>query len=496
MIRRGLSIKSAIETGQLHIRAKLGLDKYVTNLASSYQLLLDLNGEIAARIASAPEQYLPPNWQIFHAGLFVLGCQGRCLAIALGAEGDLAGEQTRLNVLFSDLKRQIRDYDYTLPESLESLRQSIIASTDCDSTQLSKFLQGLSLPTLYLEKEDEPDFGPREESAEKQEPPPIVRLIAQLDGAPVATPQLITHDRLYSINFQVRGIGWPSAATSLQLSLLSTCPQDEYSVSSFTLPRPKLEQNSEYIGELTGNIKFKSAQSSLFSDIVFRLRGAFTVGDDEYQDVPIIGYHEVRLRVVRQENYPRMGANQRLDRHIEELLIKLVNETPQAASEVEELQPLLQALNHLVATYAQEAIYKGVSTIPEKEFQDTIVRDLKLILGSDVQNHPHQSGGIGDIRFRGVIVELKVEKVISDREALAKKYAPQAAQYQGVEARQVSILLVLDLTPKDSPPGDLRNDILLAAVPTHGGDDAKKYPSKAFVVVINGNVRSPSSYSR
>ena len=94
------------------------------------------------------------------------------------------------------------------------------------------------------------------------------------------------------------------------------------------------------------------------------------------------------------------------------------------------------------------------------------------------------------------IVELKVEKSTGDRVKIAEKYTAQPTQYAGSEARQVSIALVLDLTKKVRPPGDIRNDILLVDVPTHGGAEATKvYPSKAFVFVVNGNTRNPSSYS-
>ena len=96
-----------------------------------------------------------------------------------------------------------------------------------------------------------------------------------------------------------------------------------------------------------------------------------------------------------------------------------------------------------------------------------------------------------------MIVELKVEKENGAREYISKEDTAQAAQYAGVEARQVSILLVLDLTIKDKPPGDIRNDIILIDVETHGGDNtAKEFLSKAFVFVINGNMKNPSDYSR
>lgn len=94
------------------------------------------------------------------------------------------------------------------------------------------------------------------------------------------------------------------------------------------------------------------------------------------------------------------------------------------------------------------------------------------------------------------MIELKVEDKLSDRKEIAKTYSAQLTQYEGSEARQVGVVLVLDLTPKILPPGDIRNDILLYDVPIHGGDDGQKlYHSKAFVFVINGNKVKPSSYS-
>jgi hypothetical protein len=114
-----------------------------------------------------------------------------------------------------------------------------------------------------------------------------------------------------------------------------------------------------------------------------------------------------------------------------------------------------------------------------------------------VQEHPSQAGGNTDVRYRGVVIELKVERENGDRKHIGQKYAAQSVQYEGVEGRQVSVVMVLDLTPKEDPPGDIRGDVLLVDVPTHGGDDSTKtYPSKAFVFVVNGNVRDPSGYAK
>ena len=205
---------------------------------------------------------------------------------------------------------------------------------------------------------------------------------------------------------------------------------------------------------------------------------------------------ELRLRVLAPSSSPTWTDDRPIDQHLVDLVTKLIADCPEITEEMPELLEMLQALSRLLATYAQEAIYKGRDDVLEKEFQKQVLRDLRFQLGQDVQEHPGQAGGITDIRYKGVIVELKVEKENGDRGNIASKYTEQVVQYTGVEARQVSVLLVLDLTAKDKPPGDIRNDILLRDVETHGGDDAhKEFPSKAFVFVVNGNTKYPSAYS-
>ena len=155
-------------------------------------------------------------------------------------------------------------------------------------------------------------------------------------------------------------------------------------------------------------------------------------------------------------------------------------------------------LGRICAVYAQEAAFKGRTNVSEREFQEKVVHDLRMSSPtSEVQEHSQQAGGITDIRFRGVIVELKVEDENGERSYLAQKYSAQVTQYAGVEARQVSILLILDLTEKANPPGDIKNDIFLSDVPTHGASAVpQEFPSKVFLFVVNGNTRNPSSYSR
>ncbi|MYC13563.1 MAG: hypothetical protein F4Y39_07525 [Gemmatimonadetes bacterium] len=460
------------------------------------QAVSSLINRIDDILTNTPESHVPIEWHIMIAGLHTLVSQVVCVTIAQGGEGDLVAERTRCDVLVSELCRLVSTDSLALPKSTDSIRQSLLQTGQCNSDELRAFLLMIPLPTLYWNA-SEAEFPYRVADRESDTTPsPMLRVIVFLDHAPVASPQFLKSNILYPLVFQVRGLTWPSDAVRLHLDLLTTCPQNEFSVSDFTLDKPHCIKDGEYQGELVGQIKFNSGQSSVLDDLIFTVRSAFETSTGDFTEIPVIGHNELRLRVVNEDLHPLMTGNRQLDQHIAELVTKLLSDHPKVKDELPDLLKMLQALARLLATYAQEAIYKGESDVPESEFQKTVLRDLRNQLGQ-VQEHPSQAGGVTDIRYRGVIVELKVERENGDREYISNKYTAQATQYAGVETRQISILLVLDLTTKEKPPGDIRNDIILTDVETHGGDDrAKEFPSKTFVFVINGNMKSPSTYSR
>ena len=447
-------------------------------------------------LAKTPETHVGTEWQIVVVGLRVLASQIACFAIAEGSEGNLIVEREKRDILFDELRQLASSPSLELPESADSRCRSLFRTGPSDSKRLCKFLLKIPLPTLYWRANETeiPHQHPVKEPDTK--PNPMLRIIVFLDHAPIASPQLLKPSILYPLEFKVHGLTWPIDAIRLRLDLITTCPQSEFSVSKFTLDPPYRAENGEYQGILPGQIKFNSVQSSILDDLVFAVRGAFETSDGKFTEISVIGHNELRLRIVDEDEHPLMTGNRRLDKHIVELVTKLLSYYPKVRDELTDLLPMLQAITNLLATYTQEAIFKGRNDVPESEFQRTVLRDLRIRLGQDVQEHTSQAGGITDIRYRGVIVELKVEREDGDRKHIAEAYTRQAVQYSGVEARQVNIVLVLDLTSKDNPPGDIRNDILLADVPTHGGDDrTKEYPSKAVVFVINGNMKNPSAYS-
>ena len=491
--RRTLELDHACESASVILDVRETL-KTKPGDADALERLRTRIGELCRQ---TPDNYLPNAWRVMNAGLSVVSSQAKSVAIAHGAHGDLVSEQARTQVLLGEFRTELNREMLLLSGALEEARRELSGTTAPSADKIRDFLLQVPLPTIYF-KAREQRFPVRERAQPQDDAPaPLVCAIAFLDHAPLVTPQLVKVDLLYPLAFRLKGLTWPDKAARLRVDLLTTCPGSEFSVSEFVLDRPETITDFEYEGEVSGQIKFNSAQSSLLEDLVFVVRAAFELPDGVFQEIPVIGHHELRLRVTSQQNHPLMSGNRRLDRHVEELLTKLLEECPSVRDELDDLLPMLQALTSLLATYAQEAVYKGRSDVSEAEFQTAVLRDLRNQLGQDVQEHPSQAGGITDIRFRGVIVELKVEDQKGDRQHICQKYTAQSAQYAGVEARQVSVLLVLDLTAKDKPPGDIRNDILLTDVETHGSDSGlPPFPSKAFVFVVNGNMKSPSDYSK
>lgn len=490
-----LELNHAFESASLilDIRSALERNECIADV------LTKLGQRVGEICEHTPEKYLPDSWRIVASGLSVLVSKAKCVAIAHGAAGDLIFEQARRQELLTELRAKLSSESLVIPSALDEMRERIIRSADAAADDIRSFLSRLPLPTIYLYRKLSEDRLPLAKVAEPSDgaPSPLIRVIVFLDHAPLVTPQLVKAALLYPLAFRLRGLTWPDGAQRLHLDLLTTCPASEFATSIFTVARPATIRDFEYEAEVSGHINFNAAQSSLLEDLVFAVRAAFELSDGMFQEIPVIGHHELRLRVTDQQNHPLMTGNRRLDRHVEELVTKLLKDCPQVSDELNDLLQVLEALTFLLAAYAQEAMWKGRSDVPESEFQRTVQRDLRMRLGPDVQEHPNQAGGIPDIRFRGVIVELKVENQSGEREHICRKYTEQPTQYSGAEARQVSVVLVLDLTTKDKPPGDIRNDILLADVETHGGDsDSKPFPSKAFVFVVNGNMKSPSDYSR
>ena len=111
-------------------------------------------------------------------------------------------------------------------------------------------------------------------------------------------------------------------------------------------------------------------------------------------------------------------------------------------------------------------------------------------IGEDLQGHPEAAGGITDLTFRDIPIELKVEnsKVLFPKDF--SKFFDQTTAYAIGLGKRIGVLSVLEASPKSAPVGIIEDDI---EVFSHQTGQSRIV---IVVVVVRGGFPKPSSYSR
>ena len=458
----------------------------ITEKHGNHQGLKQLVGEVESFAEEAKPGRAFALWsQWLAAARCSIATEALSMAIREGR--GVADAKIHLDLLYEDFFGLLGISDS--PQSPNSSRRDLVAA-----------ILKMQLPILYWGSKRERDrsrcFLPIDSVlanvVQEEQIPQVARLIVHIENSPLVSPQEVRPRTLYRVRLEAHLSYWPSNASSLSYRFTTTLANTQYDLSHFEAITPQKRDEENCVLCADGNLSFPYGQNDPFSPIVFGV-SAFLMLDEKTHPVRLVGHDQLQFRVRDQSQTLLSSGFPRMDSHLHDLAIELCTKQPTVRDELVELLPLLDALTCLLGTFAQGGVLKGRIDVHESEFQSEVLKLLRMKLGQDVQEGPKQAGGITDIRFRGCIVELKVEGSISDRDQLFEKYAAQPTQYQRVEARSVAILLVLDLSEKAKPTGDIRNDVMLGKVKTHGGDG--KYPSWAFLFIVRGNVKSPSSYS-
>ena len=389
-----MDLRLADDCANLAEEIRVALQQSNLGRGDAASQLRDIAGRVDATIARAQPGTEVGEWELTAAGLRVLASREACIQIAQTGEGNLLEERGRGDILAEVLRQMLSSIQATLPKSLEPTCQAL-AKDISNPAQIRSLLASIPLPTLYWSKERPRSMSATVRSEASTIPDHMVRVIAFLDRQPVASPQFLTQGTLYGLTFQLRGLGWPDEAVRLRLNLNTICPPDVYAVSDFALDKPDDTDNGDYNGQAIGNIIFNARQSNLLDDLIFTVHAAFETEEGELAEVPVIGHNELRVKVVDSPNWLPSSGTGPMDQHIVGLLEELIKEHPSIQGELGELYPLVEALGRVCAAYAQEAVFKGRNDVSEKEFQQTVLRDLRFSLGaSHVQEHPKQAGGV------------------------------------------------------------------------------------------------------
>ncbi len=245
------------------------------------------------------------------------------------------------------------------------------------------------------------------------------------------------------------------------------------------------------------------SQSLLSAPNVFKVRAQFLSEDGNVvHTAVVIGHPEMKLQSLDENSYPVLTQYPVIDIQVVKILQEAKGMLPNIRpSDFADFQASLIYLARYAGMVQQTGVFKsgnfkGKRIDEKKDFQQHLLQHLRMTaLGSGVQEGENTAGGLLDLRYRNIVIELKVEDNVKDRVKLREKYIEQPTQYSA-SGVPLSITCILDMTPKDNPPANVANNITLETTTTHGFEDTESpYPSKVAVIIIDGNTKLPSDYS-
>ena len=164
----------------------------------------------------------------------------------------------------------------------------------------------------------------------------------------------------------------------------------------------------------------------------------------------IIGHTELRVRALSPESYPVLTRYPMVDIQLPKVIEQVRSSLPDLRpNDLDDFVKVLVYLSRYAAMVADTAVFKGRIVDEKHEFQQHLLQHLRMTeLGGEVREAETVAGGILDLRYRNVVIELKVEYRIKDRKRLRDKYTSQPCQYT-ISSIPLSITCILDMTEKE-----------------------------------------------
>ena len=448
-------------------------------------------------VSEANDKKFFSNYKLLLASLFHLLEWGHKEISGIG-NGETNLNASKSNIELLDLNW----FDY-IPEfraDLEELKSYVISVTKVKEigSVVDRFLQ-IPFPTIHSFEVDPYARirGNKNRYVESEKESNVVLLSVQftVDSKPWANPQILKPEILYTIRGKISLNRWPDGFDTLALKPVSTSSNEWFNLS---IPEITKSSRNEY--DTKGQVVFKYPQNSFDEPISIRLLAYFQnqSGGKEYHT--IIGYDQLIAKVLDPSTTYFPTGFKSMDYVVFNIVNSIEKELPNIVKE--EKTNFLRLLSGIVSYQGfcmQQGTYREQKRVLEDTFRDNLIAYLvaQPDLGEHISKEAHLAGGRVEINYKGIIAELKVEGKISDRQKLFEKYAKQPVAYASGNTKQLSILCILELTEKKLPPASPQNNVTLLTQNVHGFEkDTLKYPSKVVVVVIDGNTKKPSEYSK
>jgi len=326
--------------------------------------------------------------------------------------------------------------------------------------------------------------------------PPVAVLLASLDGRLVTGPEVLRCDRVYDLRADVQTGAWPDWANRLDLELVTHLTASEITAPEITWGRDDHAGDGEtYTKSGSLVLRFGLGPGQPAPPLRARLTWRGTRDDQPaWPAVDVSGHRELRLR-------PYDATRDRATDHpvFDERLLGMYDRLARAGYEDDQLQAFCRLLTSVCRAGLRmtwDKRYRRGTRVTERKFHD----DLHAALTADAELEGRVDRGsplaLGylDVRHDGITAELKVERRTPVTQESAPKYMGQPTQYAAADGARLSILAILDMSPKALPVGTPENYLFTLEPRLHGLDNPEA-PSLVAVLVVNGNMPTPSRWS-
>ena len=367
-------------------------------------------------------------------------------------------------------------------------------------------LATVPLPVIYSTSHDPYALARRRQKgvtkggkARQPAPPPsnpLVKLNFTLDGQPLATPQAIASGRQYGLQVRAQVSDCPGDQRMLELDYLTTMSPPDYAITPFALVIPGKDRQSAAEG--SGHLIIRTSQSLLSPPASFKVRARFVNAErSAATSAAVIGYNELRVRALDQGSFPILSRYPTIDIQIPKIVQEINAALPDLSpTDLDDFVNCLVCLGGYCGMVQQSGVFSGKKVDEKRDFQQHLLQHMRQILGEDVREEETLVAGRLDLRYRRIVIELKVESAVKYREVLRTQYIEQPTQYTAPSI-PVGITCILDMTEKTHPPSNIANNITLETPTVHGFENIPPaYPTKIAVVIIDGNLKLPSGYSK
>lgn len=411
---------------------------------------------------------------------------------------------TKAKLINAELAMDFRNDD-PLASLLITELTEITNVRDYDQIQVTlERLASIPLPLLIIRgkrKNNSYNSAILSEDADLPDHSSVAVVLASIDGKLITGPSVLRPNHVYQLSVEVFTDPWPGWVSQLDIELLSVLSENELTRPAFIWRRGD-NQDKEIA---TGN---KSHQQSGTLIVRFSLTGGMTPqpvlmkaswrGDKDgrpfTQSLEVTGHHELKVR-------PFDSSTDFLTDYLvfDERLVELYTRLNNSNFDLVQVQAfcrLLTAISRVGLRMTWDKEYKRGTRVTERQFHNHL--HARLLEESELEGRVERGNplalGFLDVRHDGITAELKVERRTPVTRESAVKYIGQPTQYAAADGSRISILAILDLSPKELPPGTPENYLFVLPPKLHGLSNPEA-PSLVACLIINGNLPTPSSWS-